>query len=135
MPKFSHGSITSIATDAAHVEAFAITGHVTDDDMEAMAKYVNDVFDHHDGKVDMLLDLSSMTGRDLDAIFDGDVMKAQLRSWTNVRRYAVIGGPERAAKMIEWSDKIIPVDAKAFVSGEAPAAWAFVEATPATVAT
>lgn len=130
MTTFSHGSITAIPTDTDRVQAFRITGHVEDDDMEAMSKYMNKVFDTHDGQVDMLLDLTGMTGRDLDAMFDGDVMKAQMRSWSHVRRYAVIGGPERAEKMIEWSDKIIPVDAKTFKSEEAADAWTFVGARP-----
>ncbi|MGR3512122.1 MAG: SpoIIAA family protein [Paracoccaceae bacterium] len=130
MATFHHGSIRSIPTTSANLHAFAITGHVDGDDMEAMAEYMNDVFDRTDDKVDMLLDLAGMTGRDLDAVFDGDVMKAQIRSWTKVGRYAVVAAPDRAAKMIEWADKVIPVDARAFDATEADEAWKFVEARP-----
>ena len=130
MTGFTHGSISKISTNKPNVHAFRITGHVDDDDGEAMAEYMNGVFDAADGKVDMLLDLGGMTGRDLDAMFDGDVLKAQLRSWSRVGRYAVIAAPERAAKMIEWADKVIPVDARAFDASEADAAWSFVDARP-----
>ena len=127
---FSHGSITQIPTTSPKLHAFRITGHVDDDDMEEMAEHMNKVFDAADDKVDMLLDLGGMTGRDLDSVFDGDVMKAQVRSWSKVGRYAVIAAPERAARMIEWVDKVIPVEAKAFDAAEADAAWAFVGARP-----
>lgn len=130
MATFHHGSIRSIPTTSANLHAFAITGHVDDDDMEAMAEHMNDVFDRAADKVDMLLDLAGMTGRDLDAVFDGDVLKVQIRSWTKVRRYAVVAAPDRVAKMIEWADKVIPVDARAFDASEADEAWKFVEAQP-----
>ncbi|WP_281969220.1 STAS/SEC14 domain-containing protein [Roseovarius nanhaiticus] len=129
MSTFHHGSIKAIATDNPRVHAFEIVGHADDDDVEAMAEHMNEVFDRADGKVDMLLDLSAMTGRDLDAIFDGDVLKAQVRSWTKVGKYAVIGAPTRAAKIIEWADKVIPVEAKAFEADRANEAWAFVSAS------
>ena len=130
MTEFSHGSVTQIPTDKQDVYAFRITGHVEDDDMEAMAEFMNKVFDAASGKVDMLLDLGGMTGRDLDAMFDGDVLKAQLRSWSSVGRYAVIAAPERAATMIEWADKVIPVEARAFDAKDADAAWSFVGTRP-----
>ncbi|UWR21268.1 STAS/SEC14 domain-containing protein [Sulfitobacter sp. S190] len=133
MTAFQHGSIHSIPTTTADVHAFKIEGHVDDDDMEAMSKYMNDVFDQAPGKVSMLLDLSSMTGRDLDIMFDDDVLKAQVRSWSKVARYAVIGAPESAATMIKWADKVIPVEARAFDSAEASSAWEFVGASPQAV--
>lgn len=128
MSEFSHGAISKVATDNPSVHAFRIAGHVEDDDMEAMAEYMNDIFDSANGKVDMLLDLGGMTGRDLDVMFDGDVLMAQIRAWSKVGRYAVIAAPDRAAKMIEWADKVIPVEARAFEASEADAAWLFVEA-------
>ncbi|MEL7231394.1 MAG: STAS/SEC14 domain-containing protein, partial [Pseudomonadota bacterium] len=102
-------------------------GHVDDDDVEAMAEFMNDTFDKP-GKVSMLLDLTAMTGRDLDAVFDGEVLKAQFRAWKEVEKYAVIGAPESAARMIGWMDKVIPVEARAFEAADASLAWSFVGA-------
>ncbi|MFP7674004.1 STAS/SEC14 domain-containing protein [Marivita sp. S0852] len=135
MSTFKHGSISKIETTAPNLHAFRITGHVDDDDLEAMAEYMNKVFDTTEDKVDMLIDMGGMTGRDMDAMFDGDVMKAHMRSWSKVRRYAVIAAPDRAGKMIEWSDKVIPVEARAFDASEADNAWAFVGARPTSDAT
>ena len=130
MQKFMHGSITEISTTAPHLHAFKVTGFVDDDDLEAMAKHMNHVFDSSGDKVDILIDLSGMTGRDFDGFLDGDVLRAQFRSWSKVRCYAVIAAPERAAKMISWIDRMIPVDARAFEYSEVDAGWAFVGARP-----
>ncbi|MEM1149165.1 MAG: STAS/SEC14 domain-containing protein [Pseudomonadota bacterium] len=127
MTVFSHGSITQIPTTKDDVYAFAIAGHVEDDDTEEMAKFMNQAFDKP-GKVSMLLDLSGMTGSDLDAMFDGHVLRAQFRAWKEVDKYAVIGAPDRAAKIIDWMDNLIPVDARAFEAKDAQMAWSFVGA-------
>ena len=129
MSTFLEGPITKIPTDNKAVHAFRIVGHIDDDASEALAEHMNDVFDRED-KVAMLLDLSEFTGSDWDAMFDDDVISSRFRALKHVSKYAVIGAPERAAKMIGIMDKIIPVDARAFAKTEAAAAWSFVDATP-----
>ncbi len=99
------------------------------DASEAMAEYMNQVFDQND-KISMLLDLTGFTGSDWDTMLDGDVIQSRFRALSHVDRYAVIGAPENAAKMISFMDKIIPVDARAFDASEAQAAWKFVGARP-----
>lgn len=126
MTPFSFGPVTQIPTTNPSLYAFRITGHMDDDASEEMAKFMNDAFDKHSEKVDMLLDLSGFTGSDWDSMLDGDVLKNRFRALSEVNRYAVIGAPDRAAKMIGLMDKIIPVDARAFDASEADAAWAFV---------
>lgn len=126
---FAFGPIAQIPTDRDDVYAFRITGHVDDDAAEAMAEFMNDVFDRHE-KVSMLMDLTGFTGSDWDAMLDGDVIKSRFRALTHVHRYAVIGAPERAASMIEIMDVVIPVEAKAFDTSQEEAAWAFVGAAP-----
>ncbi len=129
MQTFAHGPIQQIATDSPTVYAFRITGHIDDDDAEAMAKYMNEVFDKTD-KVNMLLDLSRFTGSDWDSMLDGDVIRSRFRSLSHVAKYAVIGAPDSAASMIGFMDKIIPVEARAFDASEEAAAWQFVGAEP-----
>ncbi|MBW4707454.1 STAS/SEC14 domain-containing protein [Roseobacter sp. YSTF-M11] len=130
MTRFSYGPITQIPTTSPNVYAFRIKGHVDDDASEALAKFMNDVFDRQD-KVNMLMDLSAFTGSDWDAMLDGDVLESRFRALKHVDRYAVIGAPDRAKKMIGLMDKIIPVEAKAFeVSGYSDA-WTFVGAKSA----
>ncbi len=132
MSLFSHGAIVQVATDNPDVYAFRITGHIDDDSSEAMAEFMNDVFDRKDS-VNMLLDLTAFTGSDWDSMLDGDVIESRFRSLKHVKKYAVIGAPDRAKTMINIMDKIIPVDAKAFDANAATQAWSFVGATQSTV--
>lgn len=105
-------------------------GRIDDDASEALAKHMNDVFDREE-KVCMLLDLTEFTGSDWDVMFDDDVIESRFRALRHVKKYAVVGAPDRASKMIGILDKIIPVEAKAFEAGEIEAAWGFVGTTPA----
>lgn len=130
MTPFSHGPITQIETDKPNVYAFRVTGHIDDDASEAMAEFMTDAFDRHEEKIDMLLDLTAFTGSDWDSMLDGDVIASRFRALSEVRRYAVIGAPDRAAKMITFMDKIIPVEAKAFDTADSRQAWDFVGASP-----
>ncbi|WP_425093496.1 STAS/SEC14 domain-containing protein [Tropicimonas sp. S265A] len=129
MSTLSSQTIKQIPTTSDTVYAFDITGHVSDDDAEAMAEFMNDVFDRHE-KVNMLLRLDGYTGSDKDALFDGDVIESRWRSLFKVGKYAVVGAPEGASKMIGFMDKILPVEAKAFETAQEIAAWEFVGARP-----
>lgn len=129
MKQFSYGPIDQIPTSSPTVYAFQVSGHMSYEASEAMAEYMNQVFDQND-KISMLLDLTGFTGSDWDTMLDGDVIQSRFRALSHVDRYAVIGAPENAAKMISFMDKIIPVDARAFDASEAQAAWKFVGARP-----
>lgn len=132
MSAFSHGPVRQIETNNPDVYAFRVDGHIDDDTSEAMAEFMNDVFDSQD-KVNMLLDLSNFSGSDWDSILDGDVIASRFRALTHVKKYAVVGAPDKAATMISFMDKIIPVDARAFDANETEKAWSFVGARPSKV--
>ena len=127
MTLLSRPSVRQIPTDNKIVYAFDVTGHVSDDDAEALAKTMNDAFDRHE-KVSMLLRLDGYTGSDKDALFDGDVLESRWRSLVSVEKYAVVGAPDGAEKMINFFGKILPVDARTFKIAEEDRAWAFVGA-------
>lgn len=131
MPTLTATSIKQIPTDNPKVFAFEVKGHVSDDDAEAMAEFMNDVFDRHE-KVNMLIRLDGYTGSDKDALFDGDVIESRWCSLFKVDKYVVVGAPEGVSRMIRFMDKILPVDAKAFDKGQDAEAWAYVGAQPAT---
>lgn len=123
-------SITPIVVDNPTVYAFEIRGHVTDDDMEAMAETMNAAFDAHEGKVDMLLVFEGFQGSDRDVLFDWDVMKAQFRSLSKVDRYVVVGAPQRARSMIERGGALSPVDTYTFDSVELDKAYRLLDTSP-----
>lgn len=130
MNLFHTDSIQQIPARDSHVFAFRITGHVDDDDAEALAKFMNTAFDNARG-VNMLLLLDWLEGSDWDRFFKPEVLKSRLRSLTNVRKYAVVGAPKAAARMIEAMDWLVPVDAETFERAEIDRAWAFVDSAPA----
>lgn len=127
METLAKRSVRQIRTTENTVYAFVISGQVDDDAAEAMATVMNEAFDRHD-KVSMLLDLSAFTGSDWESFLERDVIRSRWRSLSHVERYAVIGAPDYAARMIATMDKLIPVDARAFHAGERDAAWQFVGA-------
>ncbi len=131
MAQLNLPSVKQIPTTSETVFAFDVQGHVSDDEAEALAEYMNEVFDQHD-KVNMLMRLDGFTGSDKTALFDGDVIESRWRSLFNVEKYAVVGAPDGAEKMIGFMDKLIPVDARTFKSHEEHAAWQFVGANPRT---
>lgn len=131
MPIFQSGPIHEVPTNSTNVHAFRITGHLDDDASESLATHMNAIFDRQDS-VNMLLDMTAFTGSDWDAMLDGDVISSRFRALSHVDRYAVVGAPDQAAKMIALFDKVIPVKAKAFEAKDSAAAWDFVGAKPVT---
>lgn len=96
-----------------------------------MAEFMKVVFDKKDN-VNMLLDLTGFSGSDWDSMLDVEVIKSRFRALKHVKKFAVIGAPEKAAKMIGFMHKIIPVDARAFDADQADQAWSFVGAQQLT---
>lgn len=131
MSKFEFGPINEIQTDKGAVHAFRVDGRIDDDASEALAKHMNNVFDYSE-KVNMLLDLTGFDGSDWDSMLDADVITSRFRALSHVARYAVVGAPEKAGKMIGFMDKIIPVEAKVFDVHQMDEAWDFVGARPVT---
>lgn len=48
-----------------------------------------------------------------------------------MRRYAVVGAPHAAGRLIDAMAHVTPIDARTFEAGDVAAAWAFVDADPA----
>ena len=114
-------SVTQVATSRSDLFAFRITGEVSREDMTAMAEYMNDVFDAHEEKVDMLMIFDRYDGAETGATWSWEALKSRFRSVTNVNRYVVVGAPEAAENLIEAMGALIPVKAETF--DEEIAAW------------
>ena len=120
-------SIKQIPTEADHVLAFEVTGYVKDADADAMAKYMDAVFDEKDD-LNLLLHLHNFTGSQSEALFNGQVINSNWQSLFKVKKYAVIGAPEAAMELIKYMNKLLPVEARAFAQNEEHMAWKFVGA-------
>ena len=124
----TQNGILRLVTTNPTVEAFEIRGDVSDDALEKMAETMNERFDE-DRKVSMLLIFRTFNGLDWKAPFDSDVLEAQFRSLRNVDKYAVVGAPEAAEKLINFFGRLIPVDVRTFSAAEEDSAWDFVGAS------
>ncbi|MBJ3762202.1 STAS/SEC14 domain-containing protein [Maribius pontilimi] len=124
---FIRPTIREAPTTERDVFAFHIIGEVTADDMSAMADYMNTQFDKHD-TVSMLLMFDIYDGAERGASFDWETLKSRVRALGKVRRYAVVGGSDAAKQAVEWSGKMLPVDARSFDAANEDAAWAFLGA-------
>lgn len=122
-------TIKQITVDNPRVFAFRIHGEVSAEDLQGMAKIMNDAFDRHES-VSMLLVFDQFEGLENGAGFDMDTLKSQFRSLANVDKYAVVGAPSAAATVINVMDKVIPTDARTFDRSDEAAAWIFVGAKP-----
>ncbi len=129
-------TVQQIPSTSPLVHAFRVTGTVTSEDMEAMARHMNAAFEAVDdtaaeGEIGMLLIFEAFEGREMGAAMNAETMKAQFKSLSQVAKYAVVGAPDAAESMIGVMDRVIPVDARTFDAGDEAAAWAWVGATPA----
>jgi len=123
-------SVIRIATDRPDLYAFEIRGEVTDDAMESMAKTMNDAFEAHETKVDMLLVFRAFEGSEPGATLDMEVIASRIRALSNVARYVVVGAPEAANTMIETMAKLMPVEAHTFPLENLAEAWTLLGARP-----
>jgi len=127
-----HGVIP-LPTDHPYVFAFRITQDLDADGMAEIAQMLNTAFDQHRGKVNVLLIFEGFALSDAGVGFKFSSMKAKLRSLANIHRYAVVGAPKAAARMVDFFGHIIPVQARSFAADDAQAAWDFVN-TPENTA-
>lgn len=126
-------SITEIATPRPDLFAFAVNGRLHADDIEAMARVLQDAFTRL-GEVDILIIMRHWEGIDAGAAFDWQALKAQARASLHVRKYAVVGAPVWAAAMINLLSPLTPVEEKTFALAEEESAWAWVGGRAATAA-
>ncbi len=106
--------------------AFRIEGRIEQEDVEAMAREVLAAFEER-GEVDILITLHDWDGISAGAIFNRERIEAQARAVRHVRKYAVVGPPDWAATLINGFDRILPVDARTFDSGDEAAARAWLD--------
>lgn len=118
-----NNSVKRISVTSSSVYAFEISGEVSAQAMESMAEIMNDAFDTHESKVDLMLIFRDFQGSEAGATWDGDVIRSRFRALSNVDKYVVVGAPERAEGMLDMFGKLLPVDARTFELSEIDAAW------------
>ena len=123
------GFVNRIDVDKPSVYAFEITGKVSKEDMESMAKTMNAAFDVHKDKVDMMLVFTNYDGSEFGAMLDDDVIASRFRSITNVGKYVVVGAPDNAESAINLFGKLLPVETHTFELSQIDQAFKFLGTT------
>ncbi len=128
------GMISEIPSSKPNVFAFRLSGELSKDDLVSMAETMLNAFEQHPS-INMLLVFDDYEGTQIAAGMHGSVLKAQLKGVSKVDKYAVVGAPGVAEKIVELSDVIMPVASASFSADELGKAWAFVGADPAAPVT
>lgn len=119
--------IVRIPATEPNVHAFRLWPGFDGDDLRAVAESLDAAFDRQE-RVNMLLILEDMSTSDAAGGFSLKSVKTQARALSHIDRYAVVGAPDAAARMLSAFDAISGIDARAFERDDEAAAWRFVGA-------
>ena len=119
-------SIVQQTSPRSDLLIFEIRAKITKNDIESMARRVDQAFDVEE-KIDLLLVMTNYEGADLGAVFDGDAGAVMVRSLAHVRRYGVVGAPGWARAMIEFFKWVTPVQEKTFSLDQLTEARAWID--------
>jgi hypothetical protein len=124
-------SIEVVPTERPDLLAFAIAGHLTADDYErTLTPRLEEALRATDA-VDLLLRFDDFDGMSFGAMKE----EAGLVSFVDqLRRIAVIGGPDWMAAAAKALAPLLPLNARFFAADDEAAAWAWLDAEPATAA-
>lgn len=117
--------IRPIPTDAPKVRAFRLDPGFDGGDLRRVAEELDAAFDAQ-GRINMLLVLDDMTTAEAAGGFSLTSLKTQLRALSHVDRYAVVGAPQPAERMLRAFDSLSAIDARAFPRDREDEAWRFV---------
>jgi hypothetical protein len=121
--------IHRVPTTDPKVYAFRLERGFDGDDLDGVAETLDAAFDA-EGKINMILLLDEMSTSDAAGNFSLASARTQARALSHVDRYAVVGAPDTAEKMIAAFDSVSSIEAKTFARSDEAAAWRFVGAEP-----
>ena len=102
-------TVSRLPADDPAVYAFEIRSGTRSEDVAAMAEVMNDAFARGE-TVSMLLLMRGVDLGDALAGLNLASLKAQARSASHVKKYAVVGAPAAAETMIRTMAPLIPVE-------------------------
>lgn len=126
------GQLIRLQTPRPDLLAFELRGQIDKAQIRRMAETVLAAFQAQD-EVDLLVLLPAFSGLTPQAALDLKSIRASLQSLAKVRRYAVVAPPALARAMIQFSDLVLPVEARTFALSDLAQARAWVGGGPDTV--
>jgi len=125
-----HGiGIRVVETNRPDVLAFEIDGKLTRQDLEAVAKrFTTGMAGQSPSRV--LGKIIRLGGAELGGLVDDDLVKGKLAAFSNVERYAIVGGPAWLAGWVSVIDALARADIRHFPLQDESAAWTWIGAAP-----
>ena len=118
-------AVTQVGTSRDDLIALRVTGSIDASQMDALAGYLNTVFDAHD-KVDLLIIFDRYVPAHAADTFDWDAIKSWFRAEERLGRYIVVGDGEHVDELLNRLSSILPVTPDLF--DEEIAAWRALDA-------
>lgn len=118
-------AVTQVGTSRDDLIALRVTGSIDAKQMDALAGYLNTVFDEQD-KVDLLIIFDRYVRAHAADTFDWDAIKSWFRAEERLRRYIVVGDGEHVNELLSGLSSILPVTPDLF--DEEIAAWRALDA-------
>lgn len=120
-------AVRRLDTSNKNVFALEIDGRASSADAENLFGLLEGAFSLHD-RVDILIRTTEFEGADWGDISPDTIAQGRQDAEKHVRRCAIIGGPDWAARLKYLFAPQAPVELRYFGADEEPQAWAWLDA-------
>ena len=122
-------SIRFLQTDDPDVVAFELSGRIRADEIDGIAAIFNEAMERGQ-PINVLGRIKRLEGAEWGTFFNREYLEMKLRGLRNVRRYALVGGPDWLSRLAAMLDPLLQLEIRHFTADEEDAAWQWVGAQP-----
>jgi hypothetical protein len=125
----AHRGLRWIGTNRPDTYAFAWSGTITDQDVDAVVKRLEAGFAAHE-RVRVLARVDRLGGIRPHALFQSSVLRLKALGFSKIERYALVGGPRWLARYANVLRELTGIAVRHYSSDQESEAWAWLEAQP-----
>jgi hypothetical protein len=118
-----------IATTKPDVIAFEVNGKISSADMGLLVTTFDESLRAHE-RLRVLVRVLDFDGVSLGALRYEGLWSVKMRGLKQVKRYALVGGPDWMETVARWSEPLVRVETRHFDLSEEKRAWDWLEAQP-----
>jgi hypothetical protein len=122
-------TVRLIETTKADVVAFEVNGRIRRDDMHLLVGAFEQALGAYE-RLRVLVRIVTFDGVTLEALREEGLTSVKMRSWRQVERYALVGGPAWMAGVTGWVAPLTHIQTRHFDVGREDEAWRWLEAEP-----
>ncbi|MDM7921570.1 MAG: STAS/SEC14 domain-containing protein [Pyrinomonadaceae bacterium] len=123
-------SIHFLQTTSDNVFAYEVNGRVRERDIKNAVEQMKPFFAKQD-KINVLARVKGLSGFDILAFIDDDLIRLKFRAPAKIEKYAVVGAKPWMRNLVELFNPIISTEIRTFEADEEDAAWEWVGASQA----